>query len=186
MPRRAQCIAFANHKGGTGEEPYSIAMLLPESLGQEIALWDVSILGTDIDSKALEPARDRLFGPSEVGCISPAWLDKYFLPRNGGFCVHPALKQLVTFEMHNLVSDPPYQDMDLVVCRNVLIYFNPTLQNRVLRNFHQGLRDGGFLLLGRAELPAGETKTLIDCVDAKARLFQKLERLRNGTAGREG
>lgn len=88
--------------------------------------------------------------------------------------VQPFLRQLVTFELHNLVSDGPYRDLDMVVCRNVLIYFGAPLQTRVLKGFHEGLKDGGFLLLGKAEIPMGETKALFDCVDSKARLFRKV------------
>lgn len=94
------------------------------------------------------------------------------------FRVQPTLRRLVSFETHSLVSDPPYRDLDLVVCRNVLIYFIPTLQSRVLRGFHEGLREDGFLLLGKAEVPAGETRGLFQWMDVGSRrvkLYQKRE-----------
>jgi hypothetical protein len=75
----------------------------------------------------------------------------------------------------HLVNDPPYQDLDLVVCRNVLIYFSLPLQMRVLRNFYEGLNRGGFLLLGKSEVPMGEGIALFECVDEKAKLFKKAE-----------
>ena len=157
----------------TGEEPYSIAMLLLERLGQDIGCWDVSILATDVDAKALGRAHEEVFGPRDVEGIRPAWLERYFVAEGEAFRVRPALRQLVTFEVHNLVSDPPYRDLDLVVCRNVLIYFAPPLQTRVLKGFHEGLREGGFLLLGKAEVPVGETRGLFQCVDRKAKLYRK-------------
>jgi len=158
----------------TGQEPYSIAMLLLELLGEEVHLWDIAILGTDVDAKALEVAGDGLFAPKDVEGIRPAWLGRYFMPEGTCFRTQPPLRQLVTFEMHNLVSDPPYQDQDLVVCRNVLIYFNPMLQTRVLKSFHQGLKEEGFLLLGKAEVLVRETRALFTDIDSKSKLFRRL------------
>ena len=157
----------------TGEEPYSIAMLLLETLGTRVDEFEITVLATDIDAKALDRAREGVFGPKDVEGIRPAWLERYFVAEGEAFRVRPALRQLVTFEVHNLVSDPPYRDLDLVVCRNVLIYFAPALQTRVLKGFHEGLREGGFLLLGKAEVPVGETRGLFHCVDRKAKLYRK-------------
>lgn len=161
----------------TGEELYSIAMLLMEIPGPQISAGAVNILGTDIDAKALQRAREAVFGPKEVEGIRPAWLHRYFVPESSGFRLQETIRQLVTFKIHNLVSDPPpYPDLDLVVCRNVLIYFTPALQTRVLKSFHAGLKDGGFLLLGKAEEPVGETKGLFYCVDKKAKLYRKTQK----------
>jgi chemotaxis methyl-accepting protein methylase len=157
----------------TGEEPYSIAMFLMECLDWESGSREVSILATDIDNKALQRAREGLFTPKEVVGIRPAWLERYFYPHKDGFRVKPALKELVTFEEHNLVSDPPYCELDLVVCRNVLIYLNPMPQAQMIEGFYTALKKGGFLLLGKAEVPVDETKDLFKCLDRKARLYQK-------------
>lgn len=159
----------------TGQEPYSIAMLLSEIIGQEIKRWDITIMATDIDGRALEYAGIGIFSPEEVKGIRPTWLKKCFLLESRCYRVQPSLRQLVTFKDHNLVSDPPYYDLDLVVCRNVLIYFTPGLQARVLKNFYDGLKEGGFLLLGKAEVPVGETKALFHCLDGKAKLYQKVD-----------
>ena len=157
----------------TGEEPYSIAMLLLHRLGRSARYWDICILGTDIDTKALQRAREGVFPPKAVERIPPALVDRYLVAEHGGFRLQPVLRELVAFEVHNLVSDAPYRDMDLVVCRNVLIYFAPALQARVLRALYEGLRPGGFLLLGRAEVPAGSANALFECVSSKAKLFRK-------------
>jgi len=157
----------------TGEEPYSIAMLLMECLDWESGLREVFILATDIDNKALERAREGLFTPKEVEGIRPAWLERYFCAEGGGFRVKPSLKQLVTFEEHNLVSNPPYCELDLVVCRNVLIYLNPMPQAQMIKGFYSALKQGGFLLLGKSEIPVGETRTLLNCIDKKAKVYQK-------------
>jgi chemotaxis methyl-accepting protein methylase len=158
-----------------GEEPYSIAMLLVECLDWETGPWEVSILATDIDTKALQRAREEFFTTKEVEGIRPAWLERYFNPEKSGFRAKPALKQLVIFEEHNLVSDPPYSGLDLVVCRNVLIYLNPLPQAQMIEGFYSALKQGGFLLLGKAEVPVGETRTLFNCIDKKAKLYQKGE-----------
>ncbi len=158
----------------TGEEPYSIAMLLMEMLGEEIGQWNIDILGTDVDARALALAQKGHFGLKAVEGIPQAWLGKYFVCDGNGLHTRPLLGQLITFKQHNLVSDPPYHDLDLVVCRNVLIYFDQTLQTQVLKRFHEGLKDDGFLLLGKAETPLGETRALFDCLDSKAKLFRKV------------
>jgi len=157
----------------TGAEPYSIAMLLLELSDGDIGKGEITILATDIDVRALQRAREGVFAPKEVEGIRPVWRAKYFAPKSDGFRVQPVLRQLVTFAAHNLVSDPPYRGLDLVVCRNVLIYFTPELQTRVLKGFHEGLKEGGGLLLGKAEVPVGETRSLFYAVDGKAKLFRK-------------
>jgi len=134
----------------TGEEPYSIAMLLMECLNWERGTQEVFILATDIDNKALQRAREGLFTPKEVEGVRPAWLERYFYPDKDGFRVKPVLKSLVTFEEHNLVSDPSYCGLDLVVCRNVLIYLNPMPQAQMIKGFYSALKQGGFLLLGKS------------------------------------
>ena len=157
----------------TGEEPYSIAMILLEFLNRDIGKWEITILATDIDLRALERAREGVFMAKDVEGIRPAWLERYFVPAGKGFSAKPVVRELVTFQTHNLGSDPPYQDVDLAVCRNVLIYFMPTLQARVLKSFYKGLKQGGFLLMGKAEQPVGEAKGLFYCVDKKAKLYRK-------------
>ncbi len=156
-----------------GQEPYSIAMIFLETLGSELSPRKAAIIGTDIDATALRYAREGVFGPKDVEGIRSEWVEKYFMSLNGGFRIKPAVKQLVRFEEHNLVSDLPYRDVDLVVCRNVLIYFSPDLQTRVFRHFHEGLKAGGYLLLGKAEVPIGETKSMFQCVDRRAKLYRK-------------
>ncbi len=168
----------------TGEEPYSIAMLLLEILGRKTVPPYGVILGTDVDAKALNWARKGWFTLNNIEAIQPAWRNKYFTPEGDGFRVQPAVRQLVIFERHNLVSDLPYHGFDLVTCRNVLIYFNPRLQVRVLKNFHEQLKEGGFLLLGKTEVPVEETRVLFNCINSKAKLFHKtgLEQMKQASA----
>jgi chemotaxis methyl-accepting protein methylase len=169
------CLRIWSAGCATGQEPYSLTMLLLEMLGQEIRSWDITIWATDIDDKALQRAQEGVFTAKDVEGIRPVWLNRYFVSEGNGFHVQSVLKELVAFQSHNLVSDPPYHDLDLVVCRNVLIYFTPALQTRVLGGFHEGLKEDGFLLLGKAEVPVGETRELFCCVDKKAKLYRKAE-----------
>ncbi len=162
----------------TGAEPYSIAMLL-EEMG---AGAEVELLATDLDSKALARARKGSFTAKEVVAVPPLWRDKYFTPIDSGFAVRPCLRKRVSFVQHNLASDLFYQQRDLVVCRNVLIYFAVGLQQRVLQQVWDGLNEGGLLLLGRAELPTQETKRLFESVDRYARLFSKTSSPGNGVS----
>ncbi|MDI6795110.1 MAG: protein-glutamate O-methyltransferase CheR [bacterium] len=158
----------------TGEEPYSVAILLLEMLGPKIDSWKVNIIATDIDIKALNRAEEGAFTLKQVEGIQPALLKNYFVQENNSFSVKPEVRQLVTFKVHNLAGDPPYQDLDLVICRNVIIYFISTLQSRMLTGFHEGLKKGGFLLLGKAEVLIGEMRRMFECLDIKAKLYRKI------------
>ena len=173
VDREAKNISIWSAGCATGEEPYSIAMLLMELLKRNINKRDITILATDIDSRTLGCAIKGIFSAKDVAGIRPSWVKKYFVPAGKGFRMQPVFKELVTFQTHNMVSDPPYHDFDLVVCRNVLIYFRPVLQTQVLKGIHERLKQGGFLLLGKAEQPVGETMGLFYCVDNKAKLYRK-------------
>jgi len=159
----------------TGQESYSIAILLLNLLNRDHDLWDIRILATDIDAKALEQARQGFFMPKEVEDIPPAWLERYFVFENKGFHVKQELRELVSFETHNLIKDPYYYDMDLIVCRNVIIYFTSSFKERVLNGFHNVLNEGGFLFLGKAEVPMGKTNGFFQCVDIKSKLYRKVD-----------
>ncbi|MBU0713003.1 protein-glutamate O-methyltransferase CheR [bacterium] len=157
----------------TGQEPYSIAILLHEIPGAEIGRRDITILATDIDNKVLQRAREGVFTEKELQDIRPEYLDRYFVPADTGFSVRPEIRKPVNFERHDLVTDRFHCDMDLIVCRNVLIYFSSALQLRVLQGFHQALQPRGFLLLGKSESLAGRQKELFQALDAKLRLYRK-------------
>jgi len=161
----------------TGQEPYSIAMLLLELLYRDIIKWDVTIFATDIDTKVLNLAKEGFFTLKEVDGVRSEWLERYFSYENKGFRIKQILRQLVTFAEHNLVKDSPYHDLDMVVCRNVLIYFTNLLQTRVLKNFYKVIKEEGFLLLGRSEALVGETRRLFQLVDSKAKLYKKKDQL---------
>lgn len=157
----------------SGEESYSIAMLLQEQLPGNSAIDPVQVFGTDIDHEALAVARKGVYPDSIVSTVSPQRLARFFDPRDGRFAVRKSLRDAVMFTAQNLVRDTPFSRLDMVLCRNVLMYFDPTLQERVLQSFHFALKPGGLLWLGRAEsLPA--KSELFEPVSRDIRLFRRV------------
>lgn len=139
----------------TGEEAYTIAMLLRELL-PATAGWDVKVVATDVSERALEAARDGRYGARAVQLATPAEMDRFFVPlRDGRYEVRPEIRELVEFRHHNLVTEPPPFDaddeLDLVLCRNVTIYFSRETTRSLVTRLHGVLRDGGYLFLGHAE-----------------------------------
>ncbi|MCU1692687.1 MAG: methyltransferase, CheR-type, partial [Frankiales bacterium] len=138
----------------TGEEPYTIAMLLRELL-PSTAGWDVQVLGTDVSSRALAAARCARYGPRSVQMASPEDLARHFLPGPDGSAeVRPDVRDLVQLRHHNLVTEPvPFApgELDLVLCRNVTIYFGKDTTRALMARLHASLRDGGYLFLGHSE-----------------------------------
>ena len=136
----------------TGEEPYTVAMMLRELL-PSTAGWDVKVIATDISEGALAAARSATYGPRAVQLASPADVARFFTAApDGRVQVRQEVRDLVELRHHNLVADPPPEDgLDLVLCRNVTIYFSRDTTRELMGRLHGGLRDGGYLLLGHSE-----------------------------------
>jgi chemotaxis protein methyltransferase CheR len=136
----------------TGEEPYTIAMMLRELL-PSMAGWDVKVIATDISEHALDAARAATYGARAVHLATPAEVGRFFVPVDGGrYEVRPEVRDLVELRHHNLVLDPPPADaIDLVLCRNVTIYFSRDTTRSLMGRLHTALRDGGYLFLGHSE-----------------------------------
>jgi two-component system CheB/CheR fusion protein len=156
----------------TGEEAYSIALLLAERLGGLGRAPDVKIYGTDVDEDALGVARHGLYRLEQLKDVPADLLARYFTPEGQAHRFRRDLRRWCIFGRHNLVQDPPLSRMDLVVCRNVLIYFKSGLQDRVIPRFHYALRDGGFLFLGRSESLLARSRWFAT-VSGKWRIFQR-------------
>lgn len=135
----------------TGEEPYSLAILLSEALGDEREMFHIRIFATDLDAEAVEVARKGVYSASAVEVLEPALLERYFTAEGNNFRVKKSIRNLTIFGQQNLGVRAPFPRIDLLVCRNVLIYFNVELQRRLLQLFAFSLRDGGYLALGKAE-----------------------------------
>lgn len=136
----------------TGEEAFSLAILVAEAFGSRLATANIQIFGTDIDTDAIAHARKSTYWKSLVEpSVSPALIDKYFDAVDQGYKVRPIIRDLVVFAEHNILQDPPFSHLDLVSCRNLLIYFKRSAQQRLLRALHYVLNPGGHLFLGPAE-----------------------------------
>ena len=156
----------------SGEEPYTIAMLLAEALGEEGFRRQVKIYATDIDEEALAEAREASFTTKQLEKVPADLRKRYFQPSNGRFVFRNDLRRAVIFGRNDLHRDPPISRVDLLVSRNTLMYFGPELQQRILANFYFALNRGGFLVVGKAEaLQSG--RNFFVPYDLKRRIFVK-------------
>ncbi len=137
----------------TGEEAYSIAILLAEHAATLERPPPVQMFATDIDEKGYAWGRDALYPASSVADVTPGRLGRFFVQEAGGYRVVKPLREAVLFAVHNVLQDPPFARLDLVSCRNLLIYLQPEAQEQVVGAFHYALRPGGLLFLGASESP---------------------------------
>src|SRR6476469_10280523 len=156
----------------TGEEAYSIAICLLEVLADRGTDLPIQLYATDISENAIAHARRGFYTPAQVADISPQRLHRFFVQVEGGYQITQRVRELCVFAKQNLISDPPFARMDLITCRNVLIYLGPPLQKKLLPIFHYGLRPGGFLLLGTSET-VGDFSDLFTLLDKKNKIYTK-------------
>ena len=135
----------------TGEEAYSLAMCLQEYLGDKAAAIKIQIFATDISEIAIAKARNGIYNQTELLGVSPSRLQQFFIKQDGSYQVTKAIRDMCVFAHHNLLKDPPFSKIDLVSCRNVMIYLEPILQKRALTTFHYSLNEEGYLMLGKSE-----------------------------------
>ena len=136
----------------SGEEAYTLAMVLAEALGPEAFDRRVKIYATDLDEQALSEARQATYTSEQIKPVPAEFRDKYLSPANGGFAVTTSLRRNVIFGRHDLVQDAPISRLDLLVCRNTLMYLNAETQARVVARLHFAVRDQGLIFLGKAEM----------------------------------
>jgi two-component system CheB/CheR fusion protein len=159
----------------SGEEAYTLAMIMAEELGLDQFRDRVKIYATDIDEVALARARQAIYSAKEVEAIPPGLLEKYFEANNNRFVFQKDLRRSVIFGRHDLIQDAPISRIDLLTCRNTLMYFNTETQSRILDRFHFALNDRGFLFLGKAETLLTYNSTFVP-VDLKRRIFSKVSK----------
>jgi len=176
---------LAQHPGGkalrawvsacsTGEEAYSLAIVFREALEalRPEARFTLQIYATDLDPEAIEKARKGCYPENIAADVTPERLARYFVPdENGGYRISKEIREMVVFATQNIVSDPPFTKLDILTCRNLLIYFGTQLQRTLLPLFHYALNPGGLLLLGSAET-IGNYGHLFTPLNNKARLFR--------------
>lgn len=160
----------------SGEEVYSIAILLQEQRLATGAMRPIQLFATDIDGEALAAARAGKYRADIADHLSPERLERFFTRADGGYQVVKGLRDLCIFSAHNLLRDPPFSSLDLISCRNLLIYLAPGLQSKVIPVLHYALRRGGFLFLGSSE-ELSSHRELFEAVDKKHRILQRKETL---------
>jgi two-component system CheB/CheR fusion protein len=157
----------------SGEEAYSLAMVAAETLGPEAMGERVKIYATDVDEEALNQARQAHYTTRQVEGVPSELLERYFERNGDGYVFSKDLRRSVIFGRHDLIQDAPISRIDLLVCRNTLMYLNSETQSHVLGRFSFALREGGYLLLGKAEMLLAHSN-LFTSVDRKRRVFQKV------------
>jgi two-component system CheB/CheR fusion protein len=160
----------------TGEEAYSIAILLQERLEVLKRSYKVQVFATDIDAQAIAAARAGLYPASIAGDISPGRRARFFTadPDDSAYRVHKSIRDMLVFSEQNVIKDPPFSKMDLISCRNLLIYMSGDLQKKLIPLFHYALNPGGYLFLGTSET-MGEFGDLFATLDRKSKLYRRRE-----------
>ena len=155
----------------TGEEAYSVAMVLAEYAQDRLNGPEIQVFASDIDEQALAKARAGYYTLADTADVSPERLRRFFQKEGEGFRVQRELREMVLFAAHNVTKDPPFSHLDLVSCRNLLIYLTRPAQERILKLFHFGLNAGGYLFLGTSE-SAEDIANLFTSVDKEHHIFQ--------------
>ncbi len=157
----------------TGEETYSHAISLVETLSELRVEVPIQIFGTDLSETAIQRARTGVYKDTIAREVSEVRLRRFFHKVTGGYQISKSIRDMCVFARQNVFSDPPFSRMDLISCRNVLIYLSPVLQKKVIPIFHYALKPGGFLLVGSTEGLLGAGAEIFNLVDRKSKIYQK-------------
>ena len=155
----------------TGQEAYTIAILLREAMDKRGPKPKIQIFGTDIDDRAIAVARLGRY-PKPVAGVSSERSERWFTEEAGDCCIIQEIRDMCIFSTHSIIKHPPFSKLDLISCRNLLIYIDPALQERVMRTFHYALKPDGRLFLGSSESVTRST-TLFGAIDKKHRIFER-------------
>ncbi|NUM34159.1 MAG: PAS domain-containing protein [Candidatus Brocadiae bacterium] len=155
----------------TGEEVYSLAILVNEYLENNALECEVKIFATDIDKNSVEHASKGIYPDSIMADVDPALSGKYFIRTSNGYQVNDTIRKMIVFATHNLLKDSPFSKLDLLVCRNLFIYLKPDVQNRILSIFYYSINSDGFLFMGSSET-VGEMDNAFECIDIKWKIYK--------------
>jgi two-component system, chemotaxis family, CheB/CheR fusion protein len=160
----------------SGEEAYTLAILFREALEKlELGITPkLQIFATDLDRDAIDKARRGLFSEKAAEGLTPEQLRRYFSKEGGGYRVRAEIREMVIFSPHSLIMDPPFTKLDILTCRNLLIYLDPEMQKKLFPLFHYSLNSGGILVLGNAET-TGQFTGWFSTVCAKSRIYQRID-----------
>jgi len=158
----------------TGEEAYSLAIMLCEALGgvEKLSSEEHQIFASDVDTDALTVARRGIYSEASMADVPQQFKEKYFRKKGNAYEVIDEIKRIILFSGHNIIDDPPFLRIDLITCRNLLIYFDQELQKKVYRLFHYSLRDRGHLFLGKSE-STSQVTDIFRAVNSQEKIFQK-------------
>ncbi|MGB5963381.1 MAG: chemotaxis protein CheB [Coleofasciculaceae cyanobacterium] len=156
----------------TGEEAYSIAICLQEFLAEQAIKVPVQIYATDLSDTVIEKARTGIYKHNQLVDVSPQRLQRFFMQVESGYQISKTIREQCVFARQNLIGDPPFSRLDLITCRNVLIYLGANLQKKLLPVFHYGLKPTGFLMLGTSET-VGDFLDLFNLVDKKSKIYSR-------------
>ncbi|KOR33510.1 hypothetical protein TI05_00540 [Achromatium sp. WMS3] len=162
----------------SGEEVYSIAILFEEvlrSIKNQTGHPQYMIFASDLDDAALDKARSAMYTSNELESIPKALCESYTEVMGDHYRINKYIRNRIVFARQNLIEDPPFANLDLISCRNLLIYLNPPVQKRVFEVFHYSLRSGGYLLLGKSETISQQTTNLFKTINHRSRIYQRLE-----------
>jgi two-component system CheB/CheR fusion protein len=164
----------------TGEEAYSIAVLIDDFLQKRNRHLEVKIFATDIDERSIDAASKNQYPAAIENDVPKELFEKYFVRDGNGYALIPRIRKQIVFAKHNIIKDPPFIKNDLVSCRNMLIYMNSLLQKKVLATFHFSLEQNGFLFLGSSET-AGFIKDSVEEISSKWKIYKKISNARLNT-----
>ena len=156
----------------TGEEVYSLAICILEMADKRRSDMRIQIFGTDLSESTIDHARAGIYSSAIEKDVSPAHLKRFFIKRDSTYQINRRVRDICTFARQNITADPPFSRMDLISCRNVLIYLGPELHKRCIPQFHYALKPGGYLILGPAE-SVGTFEDLFEMVDKPSRIYVK-------------
>jgi chemotaxis protein methyltransferase CheR len=156
----------------SGEEPYSLAIILKDAFQQELEDMKVTILATDVDTGTIQAAKAGIYGDDRMAEVTEPLKSRYFQFKGSRYHLRPEIKEMVTFRQSDLYDAGSYTASDLILCRNVLIYFERSQQQKILAGFAQALKPGGFLVLGKSETVSGPSREHFKTICPIERIYQ--------------
>jgi chemotaxis protein methyltransferase CheR len=157
----------------SGEEPYSLAILIHKLLGRRLLFQPVTIIASDIDKDALSKAERGIYQSRHLSTLDKSLIEQFFTKDGENFVINDSVKKIIKFEQFDLMKDPKHCSFDLILCRNVMIYFSKEGQQHIHMNFYRALRDGGYLITGKSEILSGEPAAVFVALDYLTRVYQK-------------
>ena len=157
----------------SGEEPYSVAILIKELLGGRVDEFQVSIHGTDIDDGSLSKAKKGVYSMDQLKNVDSKLLDTYFEPFGENYRVAREIKDMVRIKKHDLLADRKQTNFDIILNRNVMIYFSREMQERLLMDFYNSLNNGGYLIIGKTEILSGKARDVLTVISGPERIYRK-------------